>query len=136
MGRSFASVAQTHLNQLRDRRRSVEKLCDLAMHLAPADRALVLQVLGKGQSLADLAKLRDEPSRSTQRRMRSLLHRMSLPEYRLLASAGSTLPAEIRQCAALVICKGHTMRDAAALSGRSLHHVREYVQTVRTLARL
>lgn len=134
MKRALVNVADAHIGALRDRRRAVEQLCDLAQHLAPADRALVLQVLQHGQSMTDIARLRNESARCTQRRMRSLLHCMRLPEFNLLATRGKTLPDDMRHVASLVICRGHTMREAATMANLSLHHVREHVQTVRTLA--
>lgn len=114
----------------------VEVLLELARHLPVQDRALVEQVIRRGASAAEVARLRGERPRATQKRLRSLFQRMRSREYRLLAEREALVPENVRAAARAVIFERRTLRETARLTHQSLHDVRRHMLAVRTLARL
>jgi len=107
-----------------------------SQHLADEDRVLIEQVYGHGVSVADVARLSRRPARSLRRQVKNLLLRMKSPLYTFMMGHSDLLPEEVRLVAKLTVLHGNSLRKAAAMSGRSLHEVRQHVQTLRALARV
>ncbi|MEZ6194057.1 MAG: hypothetical protein R3C45_22650 [Phycisphaerales bacterium] len=127
----------THAHDTRQlNRRQVEQLIALADYLPPTDRVLIEHILGKGMPVARIAKLYQRPPRLLRRQAQAIIKRMSNKLFRFVAVQQETLPAEVRLTAKYVVLHGMSLRQAAQESGRTLHHVRQHMNTVHATARL
>ena len=118
------------------KRRQVDELVALAEYLPPHDRVLIEHILGKGMPVARIAKLYQRPPRLLRRRAETIIKRMSNKLFRFVAIQNDTLPVETRLTAKYVVLHGMSLRQAAQESGRTLHHVRQHMNTVHATARL
>lgn len=118
------------------KRRHIEELTALAEYLPAPDRVLVEHILGKGVPVARIAKLYHRPPRLLKRRADAIIKRMSSKLFRFVALQIDTLPPQTRLTAKYVVLHGMSLRRAADESGRTLHHVRQHMNTVHATARL
>lgn len=136
---SPASLAREASDQARtnvlDRRDAAERLLQRAQHLARPDHLLMEQIYRHGLSIADVARLLNERPRSLQRRVKRLLLRLNDPLFIFVAGRFDVLPREMQATARLVVLEGRPLRDAARITGTTLHRVRQHLDAVRTLAR-
>ena len=118
------------------KRRQVEDLLALAEYLPSTDRNLIQQVLGSDLPISQIAKLYQRPARHLHRQSKSIIKRLSDKHFKFVAIQIKTLPPEVRTTARHVILHGLSLRKAAEVSGKSLHHIRQDMNTVRAAARI
>lgn len=133
----------------------------LAAFLPEHERALVLEVLREGRSIAQVARLCGVPTSTVRRRVRGMLARMSDPAFAFVAARrmGAAAPAPRtgrhdrddpvahgarawpaewtrarRVAAEMCVLRGMSARRAAASSGENLRAVLRQVRTLRELA--
>ncbi len=135
----------------------------LAAFLPEHERALVLEVLREGRSIAQVARLCGVPASTVRRRVRGMLARMSDPAFAFVAArrmgAAAAAPAprtgrhdrddpvaqgarawpaewsrSRRVAAEMCVLRGMSARRAAASSGENLRAVLRQVRTLRELA--
>ncbi len=118
------------------KRRQVQELIALAEYLPAPDRVLIEHILGNGVPVAKIAKLYQRPPRLLRRRAETIIKRMSNKLFRFVALRHDTLPPEARLTAKYVVLHGMSLRQAAQASGRTLHHIRQHMNSVHATARL
>lgn len=134
----------------------------LAAFLPEHERALVLEVLREGRSIAQVARLCGAPTSTVRRRVRGMLARMSDPAFAFVAArrmgaaaapaprtgrhdrddpvahGARAWPAEWsrarRVAAEMCVLRGMSARRAAASSGENPRAVLRQVRTLRELA--
>jgi len=116
-------------------RNRVETLLDLAQSLPPRDRLILEQVYRHGLSVAEVARLIEEPAGRVRRRIARLIRLVQKPEFKFLARHEALLPANVRQTCRLVVFEGMSLRRTARHTGQTLHRVRQQVATFHALAR-
>jgi DNA-directed RNA polymerase specialized sigma24 family protein len=117
-------------------RRDIEQLVALAAHLAIEDRLLVQHVFGSGVPVSHIALITGLPPRNIQRRLQSLLTRLNDPLFRFFVAHADLLDKPTRAVGRLVVCEGHSMRQAARHLRLSLYQVRQHMHAIRTRAGL
>lgn len=118
------------------KRRQIDELIALAEYLPPTDRVLIEHILGKGMPVARIARLYQRPPRLLRRQAKSIIKRMSDKLFRFVALRSDTLPPEARLTAKYVVLHGMSLRQTAKETGKTLHHIRQHMNTVHATARL
>jgi DNA-directed RNA polymerase specialized sigma24 family protein len=118
------------------RRSQVERLLALAEHLAPAEAFLVRQVYEHGLRISDIALQQGVPQSQVRTKLKALVRRMGSPLFVFFAGHRDLIARDAARTADLIICKGVSQRQAARLTGQSLHTVRQHMHTIAALARL
>ena len=134
MSQAISMTTRASVDFRHHRRDQVEQLLERAQYLSEPDRLLIEQVYQHGISITDLARLTNNPSRSLRRRVVRLIQRMDSPMFMFVVRNQFRLPPEALRVGQLVLCQGHSLRRAAKVAGRSLHHIRRHLQTVYDLA--
>ena len=127
------AAAPTH--QQRQRHHN-DQLLRAAEHFHDTDRLLVEQVYRHGLRVSDIARLSDQEPRGLRRRLRRLVARARDPLFRFVAGRWDMIPPDAQPVAKRVVLQGWSLRDAARLTGRTLHEVRQDMQAVHTLFRV
>lgn len=122
-----------HRTQLRTH---IERLLDLAQHLADQDRLLIEQIYRHGLSATEVARLLGERPDRTRRRITRLLKTINKPEFNFLVRHEQILPTPVRETCRRVFFEGLSLRKAAQRTGKTLHQVRQDLATFHALARL
>jgi hypothetical protein len=135
MSQRIATACEDDLERRSRRRDEVERLLELAQHLAERDRLLLEQVYRHGLVVADLARVSGGNPDALRRRIQRLIHRLDDPVFHFVVGHGDLLAPVVRRVATRVILHGRPLRQAAADTGLSLHEVREHVAEVRAIAR-
>ena len=116
---------------------SPSTLVALASRLAPADRELVLRIVGEGRSCAQAATMLGISERSVQRRVCRLIERLRAPQFAYAAHqiehGGWDRPT--REVARQCVLFGRTVRDAAHELGMTQHAVRARRAAILAMAR-
>lgn len=120
----------------RRQRDHAEHMLDMAEHFAEADRLLVEQIYRFGLSLTDVGRLTDQSRRSVQRRIARLAQRARDPLFRFVLARWDLIPTDVQPVARRAVLQGHSLRDTARLTGRTLHEVRQDMQAIQTLFRV
>ncbi len=129
------STATTASVQFRNHRRNhTERILQRAEHLHESDRLVIEQVYARGMSITALARLTRTSPRKLQRRMVKLIRRLDSPIFLYVVRNRYHLPDETRRIAELAICRGQSMRRIATVTGMSLHHVRQQLQSLYAMA--
>jgi len=118
------------------KRRQIDDLLALAEFLPEPEKVLIEQVLGEDLPIAQIASLYRLPPRHLQRKVMSIIKRLSNKQFKFVAIQMSTLPLEVRATAKYVVLHGMSMRKTAQVSGQTLHRVRQNMNTVQATARL
>jgi hypothetical protein len=111
------------------RRLRVEELCDLrrpaparaaealvarASYLPAGDRALLVAIYDKGQTLRSLALATGVSASALSRRARALVARVTAPAFALVAVRSDAWPTNMKRVGRCVFIEGMTLRGAAA----------------------
>lgn len=104
-----------------------------AAWLAPSDRQLVEQVIGRGVRPSSIAAVQGVSSRVVQRRLARLIDRLTDEEALVVMRTHDRWPAKTASVALSVWVRGRSQRQAARELGLSLHDVRKHVHIVRGL---
>jgi len=134
---TLVNQISTHAHQARHaKRRRIHEILALSHYLPKYEQTLIQQVYEEGLPVARLAHLYQQPPRMMKRRIDLIVKRMSNKLFRFVAMHEDTLPIEVRPTARHVVLQGMSLRRAAKKSGRSLHVIRQHMNTVRATARL
>jgi len=113
-----------------------DRILALAPYLGDRDRALIEQVYARGQAVAEVARAADVPAKRLNRRLSRILRRIRQPVFQFVATRGDVLPREAAATARYAVLEGYPLRQVAALTGQSLHRVRQHMQTIHNYHRL
>ena len=117
------------------RAKHAARICELAQHLAPTDRAILQLAYADGKTIPQIAALIGAPRHATQRRLRRLTRRVLTPEFAFIAPQLGELDAVARAVARCCIIEGRSVRDAAAHLRTTQHAVRAARHTLLAMAR-
>lgn len=114
-----------------DRRLQTERVLMRASWLAPADRALVEQVLQRGVRPHQIAAIAGVTTRTIQRRLARLIQRLTDPDCEFILRHHRQWDKSAAEVAIAIWIRGLTFRQAADQLGMTLHGVRQQVQMIR-----
>jgi len=125
----------------RERRRVVgrgqaEMLLERAAYLPLAERLLVEQSVGQGQTIDELAVLARIPVPRLRRKLGCLRRRLADPCFLLATRYAERLPAAVRPVARSLYVDGLTLRQCARRHHLTLHGVRQALAAARALLML
>ncbi len=114
-----------------DRRLQTERVLMRASWLAPADRALVEQVLQRGVRPHQIAAIAGVTTRTIQRRLARLIDRLTDPDCEFILRHHRQWDKPAGDVAIAIWIRGLTFRQTAEQLGMTLHNVRQQVQMIR-----
>jgi DNA-directed RNA polymerase specialized sigma24 family protein len=113
-----------------------DRILALAPHLKPSERALIEQVYAQGLPVSEVARAAGVSRKQLNRRLSRILRRIRQPRFRFVATRRELLPRQVAAVARHAVLEGRTLRETAALTGQSLHRVRQHMQTIDNYQRL
>ena len=123
------------LSDLRRRRRRevVELVLERAGRLPEDERDLLSSVLAEGRSIAEVARIRGEPARSTSRRVHRIVARVLCPLFAYASQQMDGWPRRRRRIADATVIRGLSLRAAAQELGETVWAVRREREKIRDL---
>ena len=115
------------------RRHLAEQVLHRAGFLPSSERLILEQVYGAGVTPAHIAAVTGHSPSVVQRRVRSLVRRLTHPDVVFVLNNHSDWAPEVRDVGMAMWVRGQTMRQTAFQLEMSLHAVRQHVEHIRGL---
>jgi len=131
---ALRSATDRHHQARTLRREHIELLLRCAEHFAEPDRLLIEHLFHHGHSLRQVSRLLNIPVSTLHTRLRQLITRARSPLFIYVVCHLSDLPPALRQTARLIVLQGHSLRETAHRTNRSLHTIRRHLTGLQTLA--
>jgi DNA-directed RNA polymerase specialized sigma24 family protein len=113
------------------KRELADRILGRANWLARADQLLIEQTIGRGVATKDTARLMHCSTRTIQRRVRQISQRLTDPMVLRIMREGRRWPAPTGEVARRYFVQRQTLRQIAAGTGLTLHHVRKHLDRAR-----
>ncbi len=123
----------THDLRLRMARERVESLLRRAILLAPEDQWLLEQVLGRGRSLASIARLSGGSPEALRKRTKRLIARVESAMYGFVLERAELWDSQMRDAARSCVGRGLSMRATARALRLPMHTVRTRMLEVHAM---
>lgn len=130
-----SQAIQHNLDRRTQTRLNPEQLLRLAQALPAEDRLLLERHLGDGIALTDLARRQRRSTQTLRRRIDRLSERLASPEFRFTVLHQDRMPPRLRRTATLLFVHGHSLRETARLTRKTLHRIRCDRAMLQTIAR-
>lgn len=116
-----------------DKRELADRVLIRSAWVDEPERELLEQVLGRGVRPESIAAVSGVSTRTIQRRVANLIHRLTDPEVETVLRRHGRWEPRTSSVALAIWVRNRTLRDTSKELGLSLHEVRQQVQLVRGL---
>ena len=114
-------------------RSQIEHLVQLADHLSPPDRELILAYFDRGLSAAAIARLAGDKARRVQYRLRALTDHLRSPEFAFVINHAQQWSQERAKVGELIFLKRLPQQKVADRLNLTTWQVRKHCTAIRTL---